>query len=191
MPLKSHENILVFYKKRGTYNPQMEKGRPYSGFVTKNGATIGEVYGSAKSIHAANPGVRYPKSVLRFKQERGLHPTLKPTSLMEYLIATYSNEGDVVLDNCMGSGTTGVAAINLKRRFIGIERDPKYFATAKERLDPLAESGTTKSMDHDKEIRPVLNNLAEPGEKHNVAAKVIPFRATILPRRFPPDPATS
>jgi site-specific DNA-methyltransferase (adenine-specific) len=138
-PLKAHENIVVFYKKRGTYNPQMEEGRPYSGFVAKNGATIGEVYGHFKSIHAANPGVRYPKSVLRFKQERGgLHPTQKPTALMEYLIATYSNEGDTVLDNCMGSGTTGLAAMNMKRHFIGIERDRTYFSIARTRTTNLA-----------------------------------------------------
>ena len=140
MPLKSHESIVVFYKKQPTYNPQMEKGVPYSGFVTKDGATIGEIYGSSKSIHAPNSGTRYPKSVLRFKQEKGLHPTQKPVSLMEYLIRTYTNEGDVVLDNCMGSGTTGVAALNLKRKFIGIESDPQFFSIAEKRLDPKIQS---------------------------------------------------
>ena len=95
------------------------------------------MYGGPKSIHAANNGTRYPKSVLRFKQERGgLHPTQKPISLMEYLIRTYSNEGDVVLDSCMGSGTTGAAAVNTKRRFIGIELDPRFFSIAKKRLEP-------------------------------------------------------
>ena len=142
MPLKSHENIVVFYKKQPTYNPQMEKGVPYSGFVTKNGATIGEVYGRSKSIHAANLGTRYPKSVLRFKQDRsGLHPTQKPIPLMEYLIRTFSNEGDTVLDNCMGSGTMGVAAMNTKRKFIGIELDSRYFAAAEKRLCPFASRG--------------------------------------------------
>ena len=142
MPLKSHENIVVFYKKQPTYNPQMEKGVPYSGFVTKNGATIGDVYGNPKSIHAANLGTRYPKSVLRFKQDRsGLHPTQKPIPLMEYLIRTFSNEGDTVLDNCMGSGTMGVAAMNTKRKFIGIELDSRYFAAAEKRLCPFASRG--------------------------------------------------
>jgi site-specific DNA-methyltransferase (adenine-specific) len=137
MPLKSHENIVVFYEKRPTCNPQMGEGVPYSGFETKNGATIGEVYGGSKSVHAPNLGTRYPKSVLRFKQDRsGLHPTQKPVPLMEYLIRTYSNEGDVVLDSCMGSGTTGIAAVNTKRRFIGIELDPEYFAVAEKRLEP-------------------------------------------------------
>ena len=135
MPLKSHESIVVFYEKHPTYNPQMEKGVPYSGFETKNGATIGEVYGGSKSIHAANLGTRYPKSVLRFQQDRsGLHPTQKPVPLMEYLIRTYSNEGDTILDNCMGSGTTGSAAMNTKRKFIGIELDPRFFSIAKKRL---------------------------------------------------------
>jgi site-specific DNA-methyltransferase (adenine-specific) len=120
----------------------MEKGVPYSGFVTKNGATIGEVYGNSKSIHAANLGTRYPKSVLRFKQDRsGLHPTQKPIPLMEYLIRTFSNEGDTVLDNCMGSGTMGVAAMNTKRKFIGIELDSRYFAAAEKRLCPFASRG--------------------------------------------------
>jgi site-specific DNA-methyltransferase (adenine-specific) len=142
MPLKSHENIVVFYKRKPIYNPQMEKGIPYSRFVTKSGATIGEVYGNSKSIHAANLGTRYPKSVLRFKQDRsGLHPTQKPVPLMEYLIRTFSNEGDVVLDSCMGSGTTGVAAMNTKRKFIGIELDPEYFARAEKRLRGVRERG--------------------------------------------------
>lgn len=81
-----------------------------------------------------NLGTRYPTRVLEFKQERGIHPTQKPVALMEYLIRTYTNEGDVVLDNTMGSGTTGVAARNTGRRFIGMERDPKYFAIAWDRI---------------------------------------------------------
>lgn len=135
MPLKSHENILVFYRKKPTYNPQMEKGKPYSGFSSSS-KKIGEVYGDAKSKHRDNPeGTRYPKTVLRFGQEKGLHPTQKPVSLMKYLINTYSNRGDVVLDNTMGSGTTGVAAKDLDRDFIGIEMDEKYFRVAKERIE--------------------------------------------------------
>jgi DNA modification methylase len=128
MPLKSHENILVFYRKKPT-------STPYSGFSSET-SKIGEVYGSAKSKHRDNPeGSRYPKTILQFKQEKGLHPTQKPVALMEYLIKTYSNEGDTVLDNTMGSGTTGVAAVNTGRRFIGIEKDPDYFAKAKERIN--------------------------------------------------------
>ena len=137
MPLKSHENILVFYKIKPTYNPQMTKGTPYGGFKSET-STIGEVYGKAKSVHRNNPeGTRYPKTILKFKQEKGLHPTQKPVPLMEYLIKTYTNEGDVVLDSTMGSGTTGVACLNTSRKFIGIEKDPIYFQKAKERISGL------------------------------------------------------
>jgi site-specific DNA-methyltransferase (adenine-specific) len=134
MPLRAHENILVFYKKRGVYNPQMSVGKPIPGFSSDN-ATIGEVYGNMKSVHKENPGTRYPRSVLRFAQERkGDHPTQKPVPLMEYFIKTYSNPGDTVLDNCMGSGTTGVACMNTDRNFIGVEMDANYFAVAEERI---------------------------------------------------------
>lgn len=137
MPLKSHENILVFYRERPIYNPQMWKSTPYSGFKSDT-ATIGEVYGSAKSKHRDNPtGERYPKTILRFQQEKGFHPTQKPVPLMEYLIKTYTNETDTVLDNTMGSGSTGVACINLNRSFIGIELDKEYFEIAKKRTDSL------------------------------------------------------
>ena len=138
MPLKSHENILVFYRKRPTYNPQMTQGTPYGGFSSDT-AKIGEVYGSAKSKHRDNPeGTRYPKTVLRFAQERGgLHPTQKPVPLFEYLVRTYTNLGETVLDCCMGSGTTGVACHNTGRNFIGIEKDPIYYETAKTRIEAL------------------------------------------------------
>jgi len=134
MPLKSHENILIFYRKKPVYNPQMWYSTPYSGF-SSNTSKIGEVYGSAKSKHRDNPeGSRYPKTVLKFKQEKGLHPTQKPVEMMEYLIKTYSNEGDVVLDNTMGSGTTGVACVNTNRNFIGIEMEENYYKIAEQRI---------------------------------------------------------
>ena len=134
MPLKAHENILVFYRKKPTYNPQMWFSTPYGGFESDT-SKIGEVYGSAKSKHRDNPtGSRYPKTILEFKQEKGLHPTQKPQPLMEYLIKTYSNPGDTVLDNCMGSGTTGAAAVSLGRDFIGIELEYDYFQIAEERI---------------------------------------------------------
>jgi site-specific DNA-methyltransferase (adenine-specific) len=139
MPLKSHENVLVFYRKKPLYNPQMESGVPYSGFKS-NTATIGEVYGNAKSVHRDNPeGTRYPKTILRFKQEKGLHPTQKPVALMEYLIKTYTNAGDTVLDSTMGSGTTGIACLNIERKFIGVEKDKKHFDVAEKRLVDLKE----------------------------------------------------
>ena len=134
MPLKSHENILVFYRKTPTYNPQMTQGTPYGGFKSDT-ATVGEVYGKAPSKHRDNPeGTRYPKTVLRHKQEKGLHPTQKPISLMSYLIRTYTDLGETVLDATMGSGTTGVAALINDRSFVGVEQDPTYFQMAKERL---------------------------------------------------------
>jgi site-specific DNA-methyltransferase (adenine-specific) len=135
MPLKSHENILVFYRKKPVYNPQMWYSTPYSGF-SSNTATIGEVYGKQKSKHRDNPdGSRYPKTVLKFKQEKGLHPTQKPVELMEYLIKTYTNPGEIVLDNTMGSGTTGVACKKFNRNFIGIELNPNNFNLAKNRIE--------------------------------------------------------
>ena len=94
----------------------------------------GDNYGRVnKRIDTINAGVRNPISVLEFDREVGLHPTQKPVALMEYLIKTYTNEGDTVMDNCMGSGTTGVACINTGRRFIGIEKDDKYFEIAKKK----------------------------------------------------------
>ena len=135
MPLKSHENILVFYRKKPTYNPQMWYSTPYSEFKSDT-AKIGEVYGEAQSKHRDNPeGSRYPKTVLKFKQQKGLHPTQKPVDLMEYLIKTYTNKGDTVLDNTMGSGTTGVACVNSNRNFIGMESDTGYFGRAKIRIE--------------------------------------------------------
>ena len=135
MPLKSHENILVFYRNKPTYNPQMWYSTPYSSFSSDT-SKIGEVYGNQQSKHRDNPeGSRYPKTILKYKQEKGLHPTQKPVGLMEYLIKTYTNEGDTVLDNTMGSGTTGVACMNCNRSFIGIESDKKYFDIAKERIE--------------------------------------------------------
>lgn len=135
MPLKSHENILVFYREKPTYNPQMWYSTPYSGFSSEK-SKIGEVYGNAKSKHRDNPeGSRYPKSVQRWKQQKGYHPTQKPVEMMEYLIKTYSNEGDTILDNTMGSGTTGVACMNAHRNFIGIEMEEKYFNIAKDRIE--------------------------------------------------------
>ena len=134
IPLKKHENILVFYKERGTYNPIMTEGTPYKGFKS-NISNIGEVYGNVSSVHNENNGIRYPTTIQHFKHDKGkLHPTQKPVKLVEYFLLTYSNEGSIVLDNCMGSGTTGVSCRNTNRKFIGIEKDEKYFNVAKERI---------------------------------------------------------
>jgi site-specific DNA-methyltransferase (adenine-specific) len=140
MPLKSHESIVVFYRKLPTYNPQMWKSTPYSGFTSKT-KKIGEIYGNVNSVHRDNPeGLRYPKTVLRFSQDKGLHPTQKPLELMRYMIRTYTNENDIVLDNCMGSGTTGLACAMENRKFIGIENNEKYFQIAKNRIDSYTNS---------------------------------------------------
>ena len=138
MPLKSHENVLVFYKKLPTYNPQKTVGEPYKRInCSKRSLDKGNYSGNGlnPSHDTISDGMRYPLSVLNFKVvERTSHPTQKPVALFEYLIKTYTNEGDLVLDNVMGSGTTGVACKNLNRDFIGIEKEPDYFKIAEERI---------------------------------------------------------
>lgn len=136
VPMKSHENILVFAKSSHPYYPIMSKGKPYSG---KTGRTGGN-YGSAKRIEINNNGHRYPRTNVKFNNQdtnKQLHPTQKPTALLSYLIQTYTLERDVVFDFTMGSGSTGVAAKYLKRSFIGIEKDDKYFNLAKARIDKI------------------------------------------------------
>lgn len=134
-PLRNHENILVFYKKFGTYNEQLLEGEPYS--IKRKANYNNETYNEQKPTELINTGTRRAKSVIKISNPRikNGHPTQKPVELMEWIIKTYTNEGDVVLDNCMGSGTTGVACKNLNRNFIGIELDEKYFNIAKERIN--------------------------------------------------------
>ena len=141
MPMKRHENVLVFCSKAPTYNPQMEEGKPYKWNSRRSGGEAGGV-AQKRDTPIDNKGTRYPGSVIRFSQERGLHPTQKPVALMEWLIRTYSSEGDAILDPTMGSGTTGVAAIRTGRTFMGIESDRKHFATAAARLVIAAEVGS-------------------------------------------------
>lgn len=140
-PLRVHESILVFYKKFGVYNEQKTAGKPYS--IERTVKAKGESYGKQTDSKKINDGFRHAKSVIKVSNPRikGGHPTQKPLELMEYLIKVYSNEGDSVLDCCMGSGTTGVAAVNLKRKFIGIELDNKYFNDAKLRIDKAIQNG--------------------------------------------------
>lgn len=138
-PLKAHEDVLVFSKKSTMYHPQMTAGVPYDkGFRRTNAdGSQGAVYGLFKGKKIINKtGSRYPRSVFKFKTEHGLHPTQKPLALFEYLIKTYTKEGDLVLDNCAGSGTTGVACVNLKRNFILIEKEDTYIEIIKNRLSP-------------------------------------------------------
>ena len=128
-PMKFHENILVFYKSP-TYYPQMGDGKPYKA-VKKNESSN---YGAQRAVTIKNNGERYPGSVLKAKMDRGLHPTQKPLGLCKYLIKTYTREGDFVLDNCMGCGTTGLAALQTKRNFVGIEMNKGYFDIAYGRI---------------------------------------------------------
>ena len=134
-PLRKHENICVFYRSPPVYNPQMTEGKPYTIKRTKE-VEIYSKGGAKLNPVTVNDGSRYPVSVLDIANEYAgrVHPTQKPVALMEYLIRTSTNEGDTVLDNTMGSGTTGVACVNTGRHFIGIERDPGYFAIAENRI---------------------------------------------------------
>ena len=144
-PLRSTEDIPVFYSQQSIYNPQMITGKvPYK---VKAGLKFSSNYGNQdrSSVVSESDGTQYPRNLIHIPaDERGtvgrVHPTQKPVALMEYRIRTYTNEGAVVLDNCMGSGTTGVACANTNRDFIGIEQDPKYFQIAKSRIyEALAE----------------------------------------------------
>jgi site-specific DNA-methyltransferase (adenine-specific) len=136
-PLKAHENILVFYKKQPIYNPEMTAGHTIKR-VNASYASHGPNYSKSTAIRGAyESSSRYPRSVLKFAKDNRLlklHPTQKPVSLMEYLIRTYTNAGDTVLDNCMGSGTTGVACVNTGRKFIGMEINAGYFEIAIKRI---------------------------------------------------------
>ena len=147
-PMRAHEDIVVFYRKQPTYNPQMTIGKPYDkGKAVRDATQYGK---QTKAVHVKNTeGTRYPRSVLYFKtaeDEGKLHPTQKPIALYEYLIRTYSNDGDVVLDPCMGSGTTGIACLNTDREFIGIEREENYYSVAEERLNNHV---TVEEVSHD------------------------------------------
>lgn len=133
MPLKKHENILIFYKKMPTYNPQFKNGEPY---IRKRSGHHSTNYGSQRDTTTISDGKRYPTDILQFsKDKERIHPTQKPVKLLEYLIKTYTNEGNTVLDNCMGSGSTGIACVNTNRNFIGIEKNEKYFNMAKQRIE--------------------------------------------------------
>ena len=136
-PFRIHENVFIFGKGRVTngtrismkYFPQKTEGEPY---CQKSGRMSENWKGGLKNVITNNTtGLRHPKTIQKFiRDKQGYHPTQKPVALCEYLIKTYTNEGDLVLDNCMGSGTTGVACKILKRNFIGIELDDKYFEIA-------------------------------------------------------------
>ena len=139
-PFRVHEYIFIFGKGRVTngnripmkYYPQKTEGKPYK---QKSGRMSENWKGGLNNIITDNKdGLRHPKTIQKFNRDRGYHPTQKPVALLEYLIKTYTNEGDTVLDNCMGSGSTGVACINTNRNFIGYELNEEYFSIAQNRL---------------------------------------------------------
>lgn len=143
-PMKAHENILIFSKSAACYvknidnamiyNPQMTEGKPYKA-ISGRASTNYDTKWSKEQL-TINEGTRYPRDIQRVAHDKDkYHPTQKPVELLEYLIKTYTNEGELVLDNCMGSGSTGVAALNTNRNFIGIELDENYFNIAKERIE--------------------------------------------------------
>ena len=140
MPLRAHENILVFYRRLPTYNPQWRSGRPYR--CAHEDEAGGRVYQYRKAATTENDGNHYyPRDVVKFtsvqslhKTEPRYHPTQKPEALMEFLVKTYTNEWELVLDATMGSGTTGVAAVRCGRRFIGFEREKNFFEICQKRL---------------------------------------------------------
>jgi site-specific DNA-methyltransferase (adenine-specific) len=139
-PMRQHESLCVFYKKQCTYNPQMID-KTYLDKRTKSGDdNIVDVYNEFKKVERQIPVTKgYPKTIQYFATpfkggEGGKHPTQKPLSLIEYMIRTYTNEGDLILDNTCGSGTTGVGAKNLNRNYIMMEQDPKYYEIACKRL---------------------------------------------------------
>ena len=137
MSLQAHEDICVFYKKLPSYNPQMSKGEPYKITARTNGD--GKNYGAFNRVGTTtiNDGTRYPRSVIKIpnSNNNSLHPTQKPVALFEYLIRTYTNDSETVLDNCMGSGTTAIACINTNRNYIGFELDKNYYDIANKRIE--------------------------------------------------------
>lgn len=139
-PLRKHEDVCIFYRNKSyqpTYNPQMSEGEPYNRGYRKNQLTGS--YGEFNSTEIKSEGKRYPSDVIYFKtaesEGKVFHPTQKPVALFEYLIKTYTNEGDLVLDNCAGSGTTGVACKNTNRNYILIEKEPEYIEIINKRLN--------------------------------------------------------
>ena len=146
MPLKQHESVLVFSgnsKTKVTYYPKMTKGTPYKTSPAKFAASN---YGEQERPAIVNDGTRYPTSVIDVANPRvkGGHPTQKPVELMEYLVETYTLPGDTILDNCMGSGATGVACVQHNRQFVGMELDEKYYNFAETRIKEALELKTNQ-----------------------------------------------
>ncbi len=141
MPLLAHESVLIFYRKPPTYNPQMLPGESYVRRHSRGHSNGANWRPGKQVIPDTTYNGRYPRTVLRFnKDENTVHPNQKPVALLEWIVKTYTNPGDIVLDPTMGSGTTGVACAKNGRRFIGIEKDENYFALAKDRIEKAQSS---------------------------------------------------
>ena len=144
MPLKKHEMVLVFGEPAAYYEPQMSKGTPYKRKYTPN--KVNNLGYGIQGVETDNKGTRHPTTVLDFPQkwrrQDQIHPTQKPVELIEFLVKSYCPEGGLVLDNCMGSGTTAVACINTNRKFIGFEIEEKYFKIANVRIIELLNNET-------------------------------------------------
>jgi len=136
-PLNNYEDICVFYYKQPKYEPQYTEGKPYKVERDKKPRKYEITNTIMKPTTTVNEGKRYPTRIIKFNQERGYHPTQKPVALFKYLIKTYTNEGDIILDNCIGSGTTAVAAILTNRKWIGFEIETKYVEIANKRLEKI------------------------------------------------------
>jgi len=137
MPLRQHESVLIFYKKLPTYNPQGLIDGDFNNSRPAQGSGIVKNYGKERYTKQISKKGNYPKTIQEFANPSGaghLHPTMKPLSLIEYMIKTYTNEGDLILDNTCGSGTTGLGAKNLGRNFIMMEQDPEYYEIACKRV---------------------------------------------------------
>lgn len=150
-PMKEHENILVFGKGRVDYYPIMQErigSRKGKETTTTDSGRKDSVYGTQEGCGKLKVGkLRNPRSIQRFNRERGLHPTQKPTVLLEYLIKTYTSEGETVLDNTMGSGSTGEACLKTNRNFIGIEMDDTYFDVCKNRINTYINENDLKDIE--------------------------------------------
>ena len=148
MPMRSHEEIAIFYKKCPTYNPQKVEGEPNHSKGTPKEFTNNNYGGHHwvdNNVELGN--MKHPKSIISISKPHPstmVHPTQKPVELLEWLIKTYTNEGDIVLDNCMGSGSTGVASINLNRKFVGIELNENYYNIALDRITMASENAKYK-----------------------------------------------
>ena len=161
-PMKEHESVLVFSYAKWTYNKQMQARTGTGGARVKYGVAFQSKSENYKEFegreHSILPELRVPSSWQKFNTEVGLHPTQKPVALFEYLIRTYTNEGDTVLDNCIGSGTTAIACINTGRNYIGIEKEEKYVKIAEERIKNIKSLSNT-NPEHSEKVDTSLDEI--------------------------------